>query len=126
MQTIQNKHEEAVETQVCGQEERNGERNDERDGERNLADPIDDFDRMGLREALLRGIYSHGFEKPTPIQQRAIKPLSRLRDTIAQAQSGTGKTGAFAIGVPYAQIEPRREASADVPRRLLRRRAADD
>ena len=53
---------------------------------------------MGLKEDLLRGIYSYGFEKPSAIQQRAIKPLIIMRDTIAQAQSGTGKTATFTIG----------------------------
>jgi len=60
---------------------------------------IDSFDAMGLSEPLLRGIYAYGFEKPSAIQQRAIKPLMTGRDTIAQAQSGTGKTAAFGIGV---------------------------
>lgn len=46
---------------------------------------------------LIRGIYSYGFEKPSPIQQRAIKPLLSKRDIVAQAQSGTGKTGCFTI-----------------------------
>ena len=53
---------------------------------------------MDLKEDLLRGIYSYGFEKPSAIQQRAIKPLILMRDTIAQAQSGTGKTATFTIG----------------------------
>jgi len=60
---------------------------------------IDSFDAMGLVEPLLRGIYAYGFEKPSAIQQRAIKPLMSGRDTIAQAQSGTGKTAAFTVGV---------------------------
>lgn len=72
---------------------------------------IDNFDNMGLREELLRGIYSYGFEKPSTIQQKAIVPTTRFcapfsdsdfaisgRDIIAQAQSGTGKTATFAIG----------------------------
>jgi translation initiation factor 4A len=59
---------------------------------------IDSFDEMGLPMELLRGIYAYGFEKPSAIQQRAIKPLMGGRDTIAQAQSGTGKTAAFGIG----------------------------
>ena len=64
---------------------------------------------MGLKEDLLRGIYSYGFEKPSAIQQRAIKPLIMMRDTIAQAQSGTGKTAAFGIGVLQTiEIEDRR------------------
>jgi len=47
---------------------------------------------------LLRGIYGYGFENPSPIQQRAIKPIILGKDVIAQAQSGTGKTATFAIG----------------------------
>jgi len=47
------------------------------------------FDAMDLKEDLLRGIYAHGFEKPSAIQQRAIKPTLMGRDVIAQAQSGT-------------------------------------
>jgi translation initiation factor 4A len=60
---------------------------------------IDDFDEMNLRENLLRGIYAYGFEKPSAIQQRAILPLAGKTDVIAQAQSGTGKTATFAIGI---------------------------
>lgn len=44
---------------------------------------------MELPEELLRGIYSYGFEKPSAIQQRAIKPTMLGKDLIAQAQSGT-------------------------------------
>eukprot|EP01120_Amphizonella_sp_Union-15-10_P000615 TRINITY_DN1065_c0_g1_i2.p1 TRINITY_DN1065_c0_g1~~TRINITY_DN1065_c0_g1_i2.p1 ORF type:complete len:426 (-),score=110.22 TRINITY_DN1065_c0_g1_i2:117-1337(-) len=59
----------------------------------------DSFDDMGLKENLLRGIYGYGFEKPSAIQQRAIVPFSQGRDLIAQAQSGTGKTAAFSVGM---------------------------
>lgn len=55
------------------------------------------FDEMGLKEPLLRGIYGFGFEKPSAIQQRAIMPVTKGRDVIAQAQSGTGKTATFSI-----------------------------
>uniref|UniRef100_A0A0K0DJC7 Eukaryotic initiation factor 4A n=1 Tax=Angiostrongylus cantonensis TaxID=6313 RepID=A0A0K0DJC7_ANGCA len=55
------------------------------------------FDEMNLKESLLRGIYAFGFEKPSAIQQRAIVPC--LRDVIAQAQSGTGKTATFSISI---------------------------
>lgn len=58
---------------------------------------IPTFDGLGLREELLRGIYSYGFEKPSAIQQRAIKAITKGRDVIAQAQSGTGKTATFSI-----------------------------
>ena len=56
------------------------------------------FDDMNLQDNLLRGIYSYGFEKPSTIQQKAIIQIIKGTDLIAQAQSGTGKTGAFCIG----------------------------
>lgn len=54
-------------------------------------------DNITFKPKLLRGIYSHGFDKPSPIQQRAIIPTTQGHDIIAQAQSGTGKTGAFCL-----------------------------
>jgi len=69
------------------------------DFESNSDEIVDNFDNMNLKEDLLRGIYSYGFEKPSAIQQRAILPLSRGKDIIAQAQSGTGKTATFTIGL---------------------------
>jgi translation initiation factor 4A len=59
---------------------------------------FESFDDYDLHEHLLRGIYSYGFEKPSAIQQRGIKPILDGRDTIGQAQSGTGKTATFVIG----------------------------
>merc|ERR1712110_199317 len=50
-------------------------------------DVVPTFDSMGLREDLLRGIYAYGFEKPSAIQQRAIKPIVKRRDVIALLQS---------------------------------------
>jgi translation initiation factor 4A len=60
---------------------------------------------MPLNENLLRGIYSHGFEKPSPIQEKAITPIAEGRNLLAQAQSGTGKTGTFCIG-SMARLDP--------------------
>ena len=57
------------------------------------------FDNLNLKDNLLRGIYSYGFENPSPIQEKAIPFINERKDLIAQAQSGTGKTGAFSIGV---------------------------
>lgn len=57
------------------------------------------FDDMNLNDNLLRGIYSYGFENPSPIQCKAIPVMNTKKDLIAQAQSGTGKTGAFSIGI---------------------------
>lgn len=67
--------------------------------ETNYDEVTDSFDDMNLREALLRGIYAYGFEKPSAIQARAIMPSCTGRDVIAQAQSGTGKTATFSISV---------------------------
>jgi len=55
------------------------------------------FDDMKLKDELLRGIYAYGFEKPSYIQQRGIIPVVKGNDTIAQAQSGTGKTATFSV-----------------------------
>ena len=63
------------------------------------------FDHMDLPQELLRGIYGYGFEKPSEIQKRGIVPIAKGRDLIAQAQSGTGKTGTFTIG-SLARVDP--------------------
>lgn len=57
------------------------------------------FDDFDLNDNLLRGIYSYGFENPSAIQSKAIPIILTGKDVIAQAQSGTGKTGAFTISV---------------------------
>jgi superfamily II DNA/RNA helicase len=60
---------------------------------------INQWDDLDIDPSILRSIYAYGFEKPSPIQRRGIKPLVDGRDVIGQAQSGTGKTGTFSIGV---------------------------
>jgi len=67
--------------------------------ESNYDEVVESFDALGLKEELLRGIYSYGFEKPSAIQQRGVKPILDGHDTIGQAQSGTGKTATFAIAI---------------------------
>ncbi|XP_077988006.1 eukaryotic initiation factor 4A-I-like isoform X2 [Glandiceps talaboti] len=67
--------------------------------ESNWDEVVDNFDKMELREDLLRGIYAYGFEKPSAIQQRAIIPCCKGKDVIAQAQSGTGKTATFSVAI---------------------------
>ena len=58
-----------------------------------------------IRDKILRGIFANGFEQPSPIQKKGIVPMiqtdknGKRRDIIAQAQSGTGKTGCFSVGV---------------------------
>jgi len=63
------------------------------------------FDEMPLPENLLRGIYTYGFEKPSAIQRKAIMPIADGQDLLAQAQSGTGKTGTFCIG-SLCRVDP--------------------
>lgn len=85
----------------------------------------EDFEDMGLEDDILRGVFAYGFEKPSEIQKRAINCVISGRDLIAQAQSGTGKTGAFTIGTMQRVdtsinkpqiliIEPTRELSLQV------------
>ncbi|WCJ34407.1 eukaryotic initiation factor 4A-III [Euphorbia peplus] len=60
---------------------------------------VTSFDEMGLKDDLFRGMVAYGFEKPSAIQQRAILPIIKGRDVIAQGQSGTGKTSMIALAV---------------------------
>jgi translation initiation factor 4A len=73
----------SVESEVCGLNE---------DYE------IQSWEDLDINPKLLRGIFAYGYEKPSPIQQKAIKPLIDKKDIVAQAQSGTGKTATFTIG----------------------------
>ena len=52
-----------------------------------------------ISEEIMRGIYGHGFDSPSLIQRKALLTIFDKKDIIAQAQSGTGKTGVFTIGV---------------------------
>jgi translation initiation factor 4A len=52
-----------------------------------------------ISEDLMRGIYAYGFDSPSLIQRKALLTMFDKKDIIAQAQSGTGKTGVFTIGV---------------------------
>jgi superfamily II DNA/RNA helicase len=59
---------------------------------------INSWEDLQIDTNLLRGIFAYGFEKPSPIQRKAINPIIQKKDIIAQAQSGTGKTATFTIG----------------------------
>jgi translation initiation factor 4A len=59
---------------------------------------INNWEDLNVHEDILRSIYAYGFEKPSPIQMKAVVPIIKGHDVIAHAQSGTGKTATFAIG----------------------------
>lgn len=63
-----------------------------------ISKEFNSWDDLNIKINLLRGIYSYGFESPSPIQKKGIIPFTQKKDLLAQAQSGTGKTGCFAIG----------------------------
>ncbi|MBV9463726.1 MAG: DEAD/DEAH box helicase, partial [Verrucomicrobiae bacterium] len=82
------------------------------------------FAALGLSEPLQRGVEAMGYVEPTPIQLRAIPPVLEAKDVVGSAQTGTGKTAAFALpilqrlgnhGLTRALIlEPTRELAAQV------------
>ena len=63
-----------------------------------LVEKVSSFEDLELAVPIMRGIFSHGFESPSPIQQVAVRPMMAGYDIIAQAQSGLGKTATFCIG----------------------------
>jgi len=66
---------------------------------------VDSWDKMGLKEQVLRGLMEFGYEKPSPVQELAVVPFVKGKDLLVQAQSGTGKTAAFAVGL-LQQCDP--------------------
>jgi len=66
--------------------------------------PSTKFTDLGLPESLLKALSDVGYETPSPIQAATIPPLLQGRDVLGQAQTGTGKTAAFALPV-LAQID---------------------
>ena len=66
----------------------------------NFEDP-----ELGIKDEILKGIYSYGFEKPSQIQRVAIKPIIDGNDIVIQSQSGSGKTATFIIGT-LQRIDP--------------------
>lgn len=64
-----------------------------------------DFESLGLSKPLLRAVEAEGYTTPTPVQEQAIPPLLAGRDVLGVAQTGTGKTAAFAL--PVLQIMSR-------------------
>src|SRR5690606_4194296 len=63
------------------------------------------FTDLGLPDTLLQALAAVGYESPSPIQAATIPPLLAGRDVLGQAQTGTGKTAAFALPI-LAQAKP--------------------
>jgi len=57
------------------------------------------FEELKIKDEILRGVFSYGYENPSNIQYKSIPLINTGKDLIAQAQSGTGKTGSICIGV---------------------------
>ena len=82
------------------------------------------FQEMGLMDAVVHGVQSLGFVEPTPVQERCIPLILQGRDVIGSAQTGTGKTAAFALpilsrlkdrgGPRCLVLEPTRELAVQV------------
>jgi len=66
------------------------------------------FDRFNLQSEVLDGLRDMGFEKPTPIQEACIPLIMEGRDVLASAQTGTGKTAAFAIPILHNLLEKKK------------------
>jgi ATP-dependent RNA helicase RhlE len=75
------------------------------------------FDQLGLRAELLRALQHKGYTTPTRIQTRAIPVILDGQDTLARAQTGTGKTDAFAL--PLVEILSRKKGNGRHPRALI-------
>ena len=56
-----------------------------------------EFEDYFLKRELLMGIFEKGFERPSPVQERAIPIILQNRNVLARAKNGTGKTAAFII-----------------------------
>ncbi len=78
--------------------------------------PLTQFSELGLAKPLLKALQAEGYETPTPIQAQAIPSVMEGRDLLGIAQTGTGKTAAFALPILHRLVEDRRPA----PRRGCR------
>ena len=77
------------------------------------------FNQLQLKRPLLRAVADIGYTEPTPIQQKAIPAILRGRDIIGCAQTGTGKTAAFALPILQRLHQQPRERSFPAIRALI-------
>lgn len=77
------------------------------------------FDELGLHETILRAVEEEGYLVPTPIQEQAIPHILAGRDILGSAQTGTGKTAAFALPILHHLITKAPAPSSRVRTRAL-------
>jgi ATP-dependent RNA helicase RhlE len=77
------------------------------------------FADLGLNEHLLRALTAEGYTTPTPIQAQAIPTLLAGTDVLGIAQTGTGKTAAFALPMLHRLMADRKPAKPSRPRALI-------
>ena len=66
---------------------------------------VNDFSQLGLSDSLCEIVHRIGWLTPTPVQSQAILPIIQGRDLLAIAQTGSGKTGAFALALLQELLE---------------------
>lgn len=71
------------------------------------------FKALGIIDPILKSLQAEGYENPTPIQEKSIPILLRGKDLLACAQTGTGKTAAFAIPILHHLYKQRQENSRE-------------
>ena len=77
------------------------------------------FSELGLSPAVMQAIADQGYTQPSPIQQEAIGPVLSQKDVMAAAQTGTGKTGAFALPIVHLLSESAHRASPNQVKALI-------
>ena len=77
------------------------------------------FDELGLSEKVLAAVQASGYNTPTPIQAQAIPPALQGKDILGIAQTGTGKTAAFALPILDRLIKNPRKTEPRMVRTLI-------